>query len=89
MMNPSMFAVGHLALGYITGKSSLKILKSNIDIPLIFTLSILPDIDLLIPRLAHRGPTHSIITITLVSLPLLIIYRKKRETKAYFSFLNS
>ena len=37
-------------------------------------LSILPDIDLLIPGLMHRGPAHSLIIITLVSAPFLAKY---------------
>ena len=37
-------------------------------------LSILPDIDLLIPGLMHRGPTHSLIIIALVSAPFLAKY---------------
>jgi len=72
-----MYAVGHLALGYITGKASSRILKTDIDVPLVFALSILPDIDLLIPRLPHRGPTHSIIATILIFLPILAIYRRR------------
>jgi membrane-bound metal-dependent hydrolase YbcI (DUF457 family) len=40
-------------------------------------LSIIPDIDLLIPFLQHRGPTHSFITALIVFVPIFAIYRRK------------
>lgn len=72
-----MFAVGHLALGYMSSKASSKISKTDINLPLIFTLSILPDIDLIFLNSQHRGPTHSVVIITLLSLPFFIFYKKK------------
>jgi hypothetical protein len=72
-----MFAVGHLALGYLTGKATAKILKTNANIPLLLVLSILPDIDLLIPGLPHRGPLHSIILFSILFIPFFAAYRKK------------
>ena len=71
------FAVGHLALGYISSKASAKLLKTELNIPLILTLSILPDIDILIPFLTHRGPTHSVLVAFVVFLPLFAVFRKK------------
>ena len=71
------FAVGHLALGYISSKASAKLLKTELNIPLILTLSVLPDIDLLIPFLEHRGPTHSVLVTFVVFLPLFAFFRKK------------
>lgn len=71
------FAVGHLAIGYITSKASSKLLKIEIDIPMIFTLSVIPDIDLLIPHLQHRGPTHSIIVALVIFIPIFILYKRK------------
>ncbi len=71
-----MFAVGHLALGYLSAKAIQKPLKTRINLPLTFLLSIIPDIDLLIPGLKHRSITHSIIILTLASAPFLIRYRK-------------
>ena len=71
-----MFAVGHLAFGYMIGKASSRISNLKVSIPLIFTFSVLPDIDLLIPYLVHRGPTHSIIVMILISLPFLVTYGK-------------
>jgi hypothetical protein len=67
-----VYAVGHLALGYITGKTVSKATKASINMPLIFALSILPDIDLiLIPRM-HRGPTHSLVLLAALAVPLLL-----------------
>lgn len=81
-----MFAVGHLALGYICGFATSKACKTNINIPLVLLLSAIPDIDLLIPQLQHRGPTHSIIAATILFLPLFIIYKKKAAP--YFAALT-
>lgn len=72
-----MYAVGHLALGYITGKATSKLLNVNVNIPLLFLASIIPDIDLLIPGLQHRGPTHSLIISIIIFIPLAAYYRKK------------
>lgn len=49
--------------------------------PLILTLSIIPDIDIIFEFLLkspiHRGPTHSIITAILVFIPFFLLYRQK------------
>ncbi len=71
-----MFAVGHLALGYLTGKAASKLLDVKINVALLFLVSILPDIDFFI-GLGHRGPTHSIIVQTIVFIPILLIYRRQ------------
>jgi len=76
-----MFAVGHMAFGYLSSKASSSTLKTKLNIPLVLTLSILPDGDLLareiFPSIQHRGPTHSIITALIVFAPFFIIYRKQ------------
>lgn len=71
------FAVGHLAFGYILGKASAKLLKTEINVPLVFVLSIIPDIDLIIPFLEHRGPTHSIVTAFIVFIPIFAVYKRR------------
>lgn len=67
-------------MGYILGKASAKLLKTEINAPLILALSIIPDIDL-VPFLeqfvGHRGPTHSIVTAFIVFVPIFVIYRGK------------
>jgi membrane-bound metal-dependent hydrolase YbcI (DUF457 family) len=40
-------------------------------------LSIIPDIDILFPFLQHRGPTHSIITASIVFIPIFAVYRER------------
>lgn len=62
------------------GKASSKLLRTNLNIPLIFTLSIIPDADILLEHsglVQHRGPTHSIILAIIVFAPIIVIYRKK------------
>ena len=74
--------MGHIAFGYLASKASAKLLKANFNIPLVLTLSVIPDIDILfsnqhIRLLEHRGPTHSVITALVVFTPFFIIYRKR------------
>jgi len=47
-----------------------------VNIPLVLTLSVIPDVDILIPFVEHRGPFHSIITATIIFIPLFALYRK-------------
>jgi len=72
-----MYAVGHFALGYLTGKVAAKSLDVKINLPLLFLASVFPDIDILIPGLVHRGPLHSVILFCLVFLPIFAIYKKR------------
>lgn len=77
-----MFAIGHFALGYLTGKSVSMLLNVKLNLPLLFVASVIPDIDLILqyvdPALfMHRGSLHSIITYTLFMLPFFIRYRKQ------------
>jgi hypothetical protein len=39
-------------------------------------LSVLPDIDLLIPGLVHRGPLHSAVLFCVLFLPIFLFYKK-------------
>lgn len=66
-----------MALGYILGKATSKSLNVNLNIPLVLVASILPDTDMLIPGLEHRGPTHSLILIFLFFLPAFMLYRER------------
>jgi membrane-bound metal-dependent hydrolase YbcI (DUF457 family) len=85
------FAIGHIALAYLLGKASAKLLKVNLNIPLILVLSIIPDIDILFDFLfnseIHRGPTHSIIVAIVVFIPFFVLYRKRATP--YFAALAS
>ena len=71
------FAIGHFALGYLLGKGSAKLAKVKINVPLLLAASVLPDVDLLLRFLMHRGPTHSFIAITVLMIPFFVAYRKK------------
>jgi len=55
--------------------------------PLLLAASVLPDIDLALRFLMHRGPTHSLITISVLMIPFLVIYRK--EAIPYYAALLS
>jgi len=72
-----MYAVGHFALGYLTGKLAAKSLDVKVSLPLLFLASVFPDIDILIPGLVHRGPLHSVILFCLVFIPIFAIYKKR------------
>jgi membrane-bound metal-dependent hydrolase YbcI (DUF457 family) len=73
----TMFSVGHLAFGYLSGRASSKLLNVNVDISLLFLVSILPDVDLLVPGIEHRGLTHSIIILSLAFIPAFITYKER------------
>ena len=72
-----MYAVGHFALGYLTGKIASKPLKVNISLPLLFLASVFPDIDILVPGLPHRGPLHSIVLLCILFIPIFLLYKKR------------
>ena len=82
------FAIGHFGLGYLLGTAISKITKTKINLALIFTVSVLPDVDILLSNyLTHRGPTHSLLFSLLVFAPFFVIYRKKASP--YFIVLLS
>jgi membrane-bound metal-dependent hydrolase YbcI (DUF457 family) len=61
----------------LVGKGSGKFAKVKLNLPLLFAASVLPDIDLLLRFLMHRGPTHSLLAITALMIPFFIVYRKQ------------
>ena len=73
-----MYPVGHIALGYLAGILASRITREEFNTPLIWIVSLLPDLDLFIPFLEHRGPTHSIIIAVIAFTP--IILTQKRDT---------
>jgi membrane-bound metal-dependent hydrolase YbcI (DUF457 family) len=77
-----MYAVGHIALGHLAAKITNRATKQNLNIPAIWILSLLPDLDFLIPGVEHRGPTHSLIPFLLAFTPLII---KKEKTAPYMA----
>lgn len=81
-----MYLLGHIALGYFAAKAISKITNEDINIPIIWLVSLLPDIDFFIPGLEHRGPTHSIVIALLFFLPFFILLKRGF---AYFAALAS
>jgi membrane-bound metal-dependent hydrolase YbcI (DUF457 family) len=72
-----VYAVGHLALGYLTGRVAGNVLKVRPNLSLLFLASVIPDFDLLIPGVEHRGPTHSLIVFILLFIPAFLFSGKK------------
>ena len=72
-----MYLLGHIAISYFSVKIYTRFKKVEYNLPLVFILSVLPDIDIIFHRfIVHRGPTHSIIVMTLAFIPFYLIYRK-------------
>ncbi len=72
-----MFAIGHFALGYLTGKATSKLAGVKINLPLLLAASVIPDLDLLFSGfMAHRGLTHSILVISVLMIPFFLTYKK-------------
>ena len=71
-----MYAVGHFALGYLIGKIASTTLNIKINLNLLFLVSVLPDIDIIIPGLMHRGPLHSILVFSILFIPIFFVYKK-------------
>lgn len=67
--------MGHFALGYLLAKASAKLGRVELNIPVVLTLAIIPDVDLLFPMIPHRGPSHSIVVIGLIFVPIFAAYR--------------
>ena len=70
-----MYFPGHMALGYYSGKITGRITKKNPNIILLWVVSNLPDIDIFIPGVIHRGPTHSVIFGTIIFIPIFLLYK--------------
>ncbi len=47
------------------------------NLPLLLASSVLPDVDLLFRFLMHGGPTHSLLTITVLMIPFFVVYKKQ------------
>ena len=67
-----MYPLGHVALGYLSGKIAAEFNKKDFNTLLIWIVSVSPDFDILIPNLAHRGPSHSAISAIAIFIPILI-----------------
>ena len=81
-----MLLLGHFGLGILSGITARVFLKRDFNPILICLVSVLPDIDFLIPFIQHRGPTHSVIVATLFFIPIIILY--KNGVAYYLSILT-
>jgi membrane-bound metal-dependent hydrolase YbcI (DUF457 family) len=81
-----MYPLGHMALGYFSARATSSMTKSHYNILFVWFFSVSPDIDLLIPSLYHRGPTHSLIAILGFLIPVLLL---KREWLPYVTSFGS
>lgn len=79
------YVIGHIGLGYLTTRLLHR--ESNLNVAMILTLSILPDIDVVIPFIPHRGPTHSVVVFIFVFMASLI-YKKGRYTLYMASYAS-
>lgn len=70
-----MYFPGHMALGYFSGKITGRTTNKNQNIILLWVVSNLPDIDIFIPGVIHRGPTHSVIFGTIIFIPIFLLYK--------------
>lgn len=52
-------------------------MDTELNIPLVLALSVIPDADTVVQFTNHRGPTHSIIVALIIFAPILFVYRKK------------
>ena len=72
-----MYAAGHLALGYLTGITTSKLVRRTVHLPLLLLIVILPDLDYILPGVPRRGPTHSLVVQGVAAIPFILIYRRR------------
>ena len=70
-----MYPPGHLALGYFSGVLYRRMTGKDFNLIVIWAFSLLPDLDLFIPGVVHRGPTHSVVVALLFFAPVWYFYR--------------
>ena len=74
-----MYFLGHLALGYFAASLTEKVTSTRYRLVPIWFFSMLPDIDLLLPFMSHRGATHSLAAILVLAAVSLV----RRELVPY------
>jgi membrane-bound metal-dependent hydrolase YbcI (DUF457 family) len=80
-----MYPLGHLALGYFSARIVHHFKSGDYNIFLVWAISISPDLDILIPFLFHRGPTHSITAILVVVIPIFLMKKEWLPYAASFA----
>jgi len=69
-----VYPPGHLALGYFSGVLCKRVTGKDFNLGVIWVFSLLPDLDLFVPGLVHRGPSHSVVVALLFFAPVLYFY---------------
>ena len=69
-----MYIPGHLALGYFAASLTDKATGNRHRLLYVWFFSMLPDVDLLLPFMSHRGVTHSLAAV--MALMALSLYRR-------------
>ena len=75
-----------MALGYFSARVVTRITGGSFNLYYLWLISVSPDIDVLIPFLYHRGPTHSLAVILFFLVPVLLL---RREWLPYVAGLGS
>jgi hypothetical protein len=75
--NGFMYALGHVAFGYIIAWATVRGSRKSLILWAAFTASILPDFDVLLIRvgLGHETYTHTLVTLAPIAL-VLVLWRK-------------
>ena len=82
-----MWVLGHLAIGFFSALVVSSYTGEKFFLPLVFFLSLLPDLDEFSGRVfVHRGPTHSIVLAFLLFLPFFLLFN---SGYVYFAALAS
>ncbi len=71
-----MYPIGHMALGYFSARATNRTSIGFFNLLIVWFLSVLPDIDVFIPFLTHRGPTHSLAAILVFFAPVVLFRRE-------------
>jgi membrane-bound metal-dependent hydrolase YbcI (DUF457 family) len=81
-----MYPLGHMALGYFAARIIHRETLSGYNLLWLWAISFSPDIDIVIPFLTHRGPTHSLVVIMVFAIPIILL---RREWLPYVASLGS
>ena len=71
-----MFPLAHFALAFFMAEIAKIFTKNEYNLLWVWFVSLLPDIDFLIPFITHRGPTHSVTVYMFITIVILIVFRK-------------
>jgi membrane-bound metal-dependent hydrolase YbcI (DUF457 family) len=82
-----MFPPGHIALGYLTAMLLQRFTKLKFNILIVWSFSVLPDIDYFLSFLKHRGATHSYLAIMILVLISMKFRFMAPYASAYISHL--